>query len=258
MRRSKMLAKARSGEPVRITGMGHYIPHFIRYAAECGFDGIWLDLEHRAMDQREIQALLAYSHHFDVDILLRPPTIEKTGLYRYLEDGAAGLMIPHVSTPERARELVQAVKFPPLGDRGLDAAGLDSDFMRDAVPDYIENANRETLLCVQIETPAALERVDEIAAVEGVDALFIGGADLFMRLGQLEGPTPSAEAVRRRVGEAASRYGKWWGTPAGTQEDVAALRALGAQMIAHGGEFTGLIAELRRSQGVFDEVDGKA
>ena len=136
MRRSKILDAARSGRPVRITGLGHYIPHFIRYAAKCGIDGIWLDLEHRAMDQREIQALLAYSPHFDVDILLRPPTIEKTRLYRYLEDGAAGLMIPHVSTAERARELVQAVKFPPLGDRGLDAAGLDSDFMLDTPLDY--------------------------------------------------------------------------------------------------------------------------
>lgn len=73
---------------------------------------------------REVEALLAFSHLFDIDIMLRPPTLEKTRLYRYLEDGAAGLMIPHVSTAGKAKMLVDAVKFPPLGDRGLDNAGL--------------------------------------------------------------------------------------------------------------------------------------
>ncbi len=257
MRRSKTLETIRNGGQARVCGLGHYVPHYVRYAAKCGFDGIWLDLEHRAMDAREIQALLAYSHHFDVDILLRPPTREKTPLYRYLEDGAAGLIIPHVSTPERARELAEAAKFPPVGDRGFDGAGLDCDFMLEAGPDYPTAANDETILCVQIETPEGLERVDEIAAVSGVDALFIGGADLTMRLGLLDGPTPSKTEFRQRVADAAARHGKLWGMPAISQEDIAELRSLGAQLIAHGSEYIGLIRELERAEGVFDAVDGK-
>ena len=79
------------------------------------------------MSELQVQALLAYSHTFDIDVLVRPPTREKVALYRYLEDGAAGLLIPHVSTPEKAEELATAVKFPPLGERGIDNGGLDAD-----------------------------------------------------------------------------------------------------------------------------------
>ena len=118
MRKSKTLARIRAGEHVRTCVLGHYIPAFICHAARAGYDCIWLDLEHRALTIHQNQALFAFSHLYDIDIMVRAPTLEKTGLYRYLEDGAAGLMIPHVSTAEKARMLVDSVKFPPLGDRG--------------------------------------------------------------------------------------------------------------------------------------------
>ena len=125
MRPSKTLAKIRSGQTVRMCVLGHFHPPFIHQAARAGFDCIWLDLEHRLIDEREVQALLTHFHLADIDCMLRPPTLEKTRLYRYLEDGSSGLMIPHVSTADKVRNLVYAVKFPPLGDRGIDAAGMD-------------------------------------------------------------------------------------------------------------------------------------
>ena len=166
--------------------MGHYIPADVFHAARAGYDCIWLDLEHRALTIHELQSLLAFSHLYDIDIMLRPPTLEKTGLSRYLEDGAAGLLIPHVSTAEKAKMLVDAVKFPPLGDRGLDNAGLDSDFNAHDADDDVAWANRETFLCVQIETPEGVRNVDSIAAVEGVDMIFVGPGDLGLRLRQSE------------------------------------------------------------------------
>jgi len=111
------LERLRKGKLARATLLGHYIPGFLFHAANNDYDCIWLDLEHRAMSELQVQALLAYSHTFDIDVLVRPPTREKVALYRYLEDGAAGLLIPHVSTPEEAEELATAVKFPPLGER---------------------------------------------------------------------------------------------------------------------------------------------
>ena len=128
MRKSKVLAKLRGGKAARICSMGHYLPFFVRYAAHYGYDGIWLDLEHRAMDNREVQSLLAFCHTFDIDCMLRPPWIERNRLYRYLEDGAAGFLIPFASDREIAQKIVDAAKFPPLGNRGLDGAGLDADF----------------------------------------------------------------------------------------------------------------------------------
>src|SRR5688500_10925953 len=159
MRKSKILAKIRAGKAAKIAMMGHFLPPFVAFAANLGYDGIWFDLEHRAMDSREIQAMLAFFHLYDIDCMLRTPTREKGQLYRYLEDGATGLMVPHVSDVESARDLVQRVKFPPLGDRGLEGRGLETNFGLD-IPGtrdpLVEHALRETFLFLQIETPQGL------------------------------------------------------------------------------------------------------
>ena len=75
MRKSRTLARIRDGELVRTCVLGHYIPAFVFHAARAGYDCIWLDLEHRALSSREIEALLLASHHHDIDIMLRPPTL---------------------------------------------------------------------------------------------------------------------------------------------------------------------------------------
>lgn len=255
MRRSKTLANLRAGNPVRLCALGHFIPAYIRHAAHFGYDCIWLDLEHRAMSDREIQTLLAYFHLFDIDCMLRAPTLEKTRLYRYLEDGATGLMIPHVSTADKARMLVDAIKFPPLGDRGLDGAGLDSDFILAGGEDYIDEANRETFLVVQIETPQAVANVEEIAAVEGVDGLFIGPGDLGLRI-KRTATELTLDAAVEQVAAAARRHGKAWGCPAASADKVKQLREQGAQLIAYGGDFRAIMEMLRSSSSDLNEVYG--
>lgn len=253
MRKSKTLSKLRSGQTARICGLGHFIPAFLKHAAHFGFDCIWLDNEHRVMQQREVQALLAYFHLFDIDCMLRPPTLERTRLYRYFEDGATGLMIPFVSTAEKARELVQAVKFPPIGDRGLDGAGLDSDFYLRGDEGYTDRANAETFLVVQIETPEAVENVEEIAAVEGVDGLFVGPADLSLRL-RTGDSSLTLESATERVAAAAARHGKAWGRPVADQEQLQALHAQGARLLAYGGEFQAILNLLRERGEEFDQL----
>ena len=109
MRKSKLLEKIRAGRCARICGLGHYLPFFVRYAAHHGYDAIWLDLEHRAMEQREVQSLLALCHACDIDCMLRSPTLERTRLYRYFEDGATGLMMPLVAAAAQASGIVEAV-----------------------------------------------------------------------------------------------------------------------------------------------------
>jgi 2-keto-3-deoxy-L-rhamnonate aldolase RhmA len=247
MRNSKTLARLRNNEPVRLCVLGHFIPSYVRHAAHFGFDCIWLDTEHRAMGDREIQSLLAFCHLYDIDCMVRAQTLEKTKLYRLLEDGASGLMIPHVSTEEKARMLVQAVKFPPLGDRGLDGAGLDSDFLVRGGEDYTDLANRETFLVVQIETPEAVRNVDAIAAVEGVDALFLGPGDLGLRLKHAGDQSMTIDDAQQKVAEAAEKHGKTWGRPAGSREMVEQYYQQGARLIAHGGEFITLMKMLENN-----------
>ena len=90
MRNSKTLKKIHQNRCARVCGLGHYLPFFVRYAAHFGYDVIWLDLEHRAMTDREVQSLLGLCYHNDIDCMVRPPTQERTRLYRYFEDGATG------------------------------------------------------------------------------------------------------------------------------------------------------------------------
>ena len=177
MRKSKMLEKFRSGRFARVCSMGHFLPFYVRYAAHFKFDGIWFDLEHRNMSDREVQAILAMCHAADIDCMVRPPTLERTKLYRYLEDGASGFLVPLVSTPEMAHDLVQAAKFPPIGNRGMDGAGLDADFGIAAWGkgmDFAGDANRETFILPQIETLEAVANAEAIASIEGIDGLFVG------------------------------------------------------------------------------------
>jgi 2-keto-3-deoxy-L-rhamnonate aldolase RhmA len=236
--------------------LGHYMPAFIQHAAVNGFDCIWLDLEHRHIDDHQVQALIAYGHLFDIDIMVRPSTTERGRLYRYLEDGAAGLMVPHVSTVEKAEMLIEAVKFPPIGNRGLDGAGLDGDFYQHSADDYVAHVNRETFLVVQIETPQAVKIVDSIAAVRGVDGLFVGPGDLSLRLRQMP-DAPSLDDCCRCVAEAAHRHRKAWGIPVSSREQLQEFADRGAQILARGGDYGAMLQALRECGADFQDVAAK-
>lgn len=255
MRRSRTLSRIRNGETVRMCSLGHYIPAFLRHAADAGYDCIWLDLEHRSFTDRDVPALLAMSHLHDIDVMVRAPTLEKPRLYRFLEDGAAGLMIPHVNSADRARMLVDATKFPPIGDRGLDGAGLDADyFVRGAegVEEYLSRVNEETFLIVQIETPEAVRNAAEIAATVGVDGLFVGPGDLGLRLRQQASSLTIEDAIATVAGVCRD-HNKAWGMPVGSQMELQQRREQGAQLLAHGGDFGAIQAMLQRCVAAFDE-----
>ncbi|MCA9038597.1 MAG: 4-hydroxy-2-oxovalerate aldolase, partial [Planctomycetaceae bacterium] len=170
----------------------------------------------------------------------------------YLEDGAAGLMIPHVSCPEKARALVDAVKFPPIGDRGQDGAGLDADYHVDFPADYPEKVNAETFLVVQIETPQAVENVDAIAATNGVDGLFVGPGDLGLRLKRV--PTNlTLEAGIAATATACKKHNKAWGMPVSSKADLQIRRQQGAQILSNSGDFMAIMKTLENSVRDFDD-----
>jgi 4-hydroxy-2-oxoheptanedioate aldolase len=263
MRKSKSLAKIRAGKAVKLAMMGHFIPGFVAHAADNGFDAIWLDLEHRPMDAREIQALMVYFHLYDIDCIIRPPTREKGQLYRYLEDGATGLIMPLVETAEEARDLVSKVKFPPLGDRGLEGRGLDGNFGLttgdpNAKAGFIEQANAETLLVIQMESPSAVMNAEAIAAVEGVDVIFAGPTDFDIRARQdPEDQRMSWEEALERLVDASKKTGKAWGVMPRTIDHVKNVAGMGAQFVPYGIDIALLIGGLKKSASELDEVYGQ-
>lgn len=211
------------------------------HAAQAGYDAIWLDTEHNTWDRREVQRLIGLHHIANIDCIVRTGSRNATDLYHLLEDGATGLMIPLVNTAEEAAALAQATKFPPLGQRGLDGAGLDNDFYLRGTATYPEAANRETLLILQIESPEAVDNIEAIAAVPGVDGLFIGHGDLSLRLGcPLDWNHPKMIAVEDAVAAAAARHRIAWGRPAGGIEQIRRVFGKGGRLISHGSDFGAL------------------
>lgn len=254
-RQSKILAKIRAGKVARVACFGSPIAMFPALAAHFHYDGIWLDAEHRIWEPREADAMIGRHHAADIDCLWRACTKEKNSLYRLLEDGASGLMIPHVGSADEARALVQAMKFPPLGDRGFCGGGRDADYWIGKSDDYTTQANEQTFLMVQIETPEALANVDEIAAVPGVDILFLGPGDMSLRFGCTAAVNdPKMLEVQKQVAAAAAKHGKAWGRPVGSIEDAKVIVDLGARLVAFGSEFGGLHKHLSECSAQLDAL----
>jgi len=237
--------------------LGHFHPPFIRHAAHYGFDCIWFDLEHRAMDPRELQSLLAFGHLADIDIMVRTGIRDANMLYRFLEDGASGLMLPLISTKEQAEERVQAAKFPPIGNRGVDAAGLDSDFYLQGGENFAEEANRETFLIAQIETIEGVRNAEAIASVEGIDGLFLGWGDLGLRVKLDPDVNWSCDEAAELVAAAARAQGKQWGAVTLEPEMMKKRHEQGALLLPCVGEFMAILNALKNKSLELDEMFGE-
>ena len=237
MRPSKIKAKLRRGESVLVTTMHATDPSFYELTSLMGFDGLWMDLEHHAVSVETANVLMRAARVGTADIMARPAKGEFMRLGRILEAGAQGIMYPRCDDAAEAREVVAWSKFAPLGRRGIDGGNPDMPYCTMPIDQYIREANDQTFLVVQIESPSALEQVEEIAAVEGVDVLFFGPAD-FGILSGVPGQFdhPLLLAAIDRIARAAGAAGKAWGMPTWSPEHARGLLDMGARFLAHGAD----------------------
>ncbi|WP_186764165.1 HpcH/HpaI aldolase family protein [Arthrobacter yangruifuii] len=159
-------------------------PLIAEICAGSGLDWLLIDAEHSPNGLESLLAQLQAVHGYPVTPVVRPPIGDAVLLKQYLDLGAQNLLIPMVDTAEQAAELVRAVRYPPLGIRGVGSA-LARASRWNRIDGYLENAAESVTLLVQIETAAAVENVASIAAVDGVDGLFLGPADLAASMGHL-------------------------------------------------------------------------
>ncbi|BBX27016.1 4-hydroxy-2-oxoheptanedioate aldolase [Mycolicibacterium alvei] len=156
--------------------------------AGSGIDWVLLDQEHAPNDVRttleQLQALAGYP---DVDVLVRPPSADPVVIKRLLDIGAQNIIVPMIDDPGEARATVAATRYPPAGIRGVGSA-LARASRWNRISDYLATADASVSLTVQVETVAALDRLGDIADVDGVDAVFIGPADLAASMGRLGEP----------------------------------------------------------------------
>jgi 2-keto-3-deoxy-L-rhamnonate aldolase RhmA len=180
-----------------------------RIAAAAGAEFAVFDMEHSGWSMEEVRVLMATSRAADLVPLVRPPTSQYHFVARALDIGAMGLVIPLVGTAAQARDIVACAKYPPRGRRGCAFAVAHDDFQGGDLARKMDHTNDNVLIVAQIETAEGLENVEEIAAVDGIDALWIGQFDLTASLG-IPGnfTSPVFRAATRRVVEACHAQGK--------------------------------------------------
>lgn len=255
MRLSKTLSKWRAGEPVLGITLHLTDPSVYELASLMGFDLIWMDLEHHATSLETAASLMRAARAGNSDILARPAKGELMRTARLLEAGAQGIIYPRCTSPEEATEVVRNVKFPPHGDRGLDGAGPDAPYGSMPLKDYLETANRETFLLLQIEDPEGLTNAEAIALVEGVDMLFFGPGDYSIRAGfPGDYQDPRYWQALEKVAHAAKTAGKMWGTPAFSADHAKKLLDTGAMLVTRTSDLTILRLALQDLQKEFSPI----
>lgn len=252
MRKSRMKEKLRQGKTVLCVQL-HFVDQSVyEMASLMGFDGIWMDLEHHGTGVETAAALMRASRVGSSDVLVRPGKGEYMRMSRLLEMGAAGIMYPRCNTADEAREVARWSRFAPLGQRGFDGGNPDMPYCSMDMAGYVKQANEETIVLVQIEDPAALEHVDAIAAVPGIDGLFFGPAD-FTVLSGIPGQFthPAVTKAMERIDAAARKAGKFWGTTCFNTEHAQRLQKLGARFLCHGADLLMVKTGLEQIQSAF-------
>ncbi len=183
MRKSVVKSKLRAGQPVLVNKICFPNADLAELIGLMGFDCLWICTEHLAIDASVLKDMIRACRASGMDSMIRTGQDSYDDFTRFLESGATGLMIPHVKNSEHAREIVKRAKFPPIGKRGIDGISADADFGLADTNEYIKHANDETFIVVQIEDEYALDDIEQIAQVEGIDVLFLGPADLSLSMG---------------------------------------------------------------------------
>ncbi|MCI5039305.1 MAG: aldolase/citrate lyase family protein [Donghicola eburneus] len=192
--------------------------------AGLGFDWLLLDCEHTANDPNSILSMLQAMSAYGTHPVVRPTELNAAELKRLLDVGAQTLLIPYVQTVEEAKLAIEAVDYAPRGFRGMGGSTRANRF--GTVPDYFTRAREEICLLVQIETQKGLDNLDEIAALDGIDGVFIGPADLSASLGHSGNVRhPDVEAAIRDAIQRVRALGK----PAGFLSVDDALTAIAVE-----------------------------
>ncbi len=181
---NRFKAALKADNPLIGCWVGLADPYVAEITASAGFDWLLIDCEHAPNDLRSMMAQLKVIEASDSLPVVRLPVGETWMIKQFLDAGAQSLLIPMVESRAQAEELVRAVRYPPVGGRGVGSA-LARASRFNAIPDYLTTADKEICLLVQVENRAGLAALDDILSVEGIDGVFIGPSDLAADMGHL-------------------------------------------------------------------------
>lgn len=248
--RGELRRRLARGEVTYGTFLGAAAPVSAEVCAAAGVDWVLLDLEHGVGGEEQARDVIPAAASYSVPTVVRVESTERIRAGRLLDLGAAGVMFPRVDSAEQAAACVRHLRYPPTGDRGVATYNRMCRYGLD--PGALDRSNDDVLGVVQIETRPALDAVEDIAALDGVDVLFVGPRDLSHALdvpGQTQAPVYLA--ALDRVLAAATANGKAAGLLVTDGAAAARMSAAGWQFLAIGSDTTllagAVVAELRRA-----------
>ncbi len=250
-------AKLAAGEIVRVMSVGALpSPKLIEMVGLSGhFHGIWIDQEHAYVSHERMELLLLACRATGLDAFARVPPLDYATLMRPMETGCSGIMVAQIRTVDQVEQALQCVKYPPRGIRGLFLANSECGYGTMSAAEQVENANRERWLAVQIETVEALDCIDKLVALDGVDLLFVGPADLSCALG-VPGQVLHEKclAAIEQVAKACRNAGKPWGTLSRSPEHAQQCRDQGCQLFSIAGDIDLIRRGLDATRTIFGDV----
>ncbi len=229
----KFAERLRARQP--LIGVWMQIPHVMvaETLAQSGADFILLDGEHAPIPPDALIGLLPAIERFEMPVIYRVRSNSPELIKGALDAGVSGIMVPMVNSVDEAQAVIDAAKYPPMGKRGVGPWRAANYYLDDG--EYLQKANAEIPVVVQIETKEAVAAVDKIAAINGVDVLFVGPFDLCMSMGLEPGKLhPELIAAYKKVNAAARKHGVTTAIDVGSLDFIKPYRELGFSLLTHG------------------------
>lgn len=211
-------------------------PHLVELAGSLGFDWVFIDCEHGAMSETDTESLIRAAETYGMASVVRVPANFAHIILRFLDMGAQGIVVPHVSNFEDAHKAVAAAKYPPLGERGSNyGTGRNNEYGAgtSTVDEYYRRSNEETILFALIESQAGVDNIDAIVGTDGIDATWLGPSDMALSMGLPEQSV--VDAALDRVVNATVTAGKLAAATHPSPADISKLehfQSIGANILA--------------------------
>jgi 4-hydroxy-2-oxoheptanedioate aldolase len=252
MRPSRVLKETRRGEVATVAKINISNPHVIELCGLAGFSAVWICNEHIPTDWSMIEHCVRAAKIHDMDVIVRVAKGSYSDYIKPFECDASGIMVPHVTSADEAKKVVDMCRFHPIGHRAVDGGNADGNYCQHEPADYIRFSNEEKFIILQIESPEGVAQADAIASVPGFEFLLFGPGDYSQQIGQY-GKThlPEVQEARRKVEEATAAHGKKGfavGVP-GPADNLLprgyVLTCLGADVLILGSGFKSLVENFR-------------
>ena len=253
MRTNWVREKVRAGQATLGCFMGLGSPNVAELLAHVGFDWLVIETEHNGLDSAEIQQMLMAMNGTDAIPIVRVPSSNHVFIQRALDMGALGIVVPLVKSVEEAQAIVRATRYPPQGTRSF--GPLRASHYKLDNEDYFARANDNILVILILETKEMVDDLEAIAAVPGIDVLYLGPMDLALSLGvnPMQPPLPKVDAVIERMLEVGHYGGAAMGMGVSTPDDLRKRMAQGFTFLGYGPDYFMLIDAAQAGLAAFQQ-----